>query len=177
MGEVPAGSHVPPEAVAALLARTGGVVECRVAGSSMGATLPHGSRIRVRFAPGDSVRPDDVVAFTAAGGITVHRVVGRGRVGRARNLVLTRGDGTLLVDHPVPVDAILGVAREYERDGQWHPVPSLVATGPGRVARATIVWPVWLALHVGRQAAMALTVLGFSLRWVWNRTRTGRARP
>ena len=56
-------------------------------------------------------------------GVTVHRVVGRGLFGPARSFVDTRGDGSLLLDHPVHLRDVLGVVRECQNGDTWQRVP------------------------------------------------------
>jgi hypothetical protein len=109
------------KAVAALLrAHSPGVVESKVAGLSMGTTIPHGSRIRI--GPGtDACTSGTVVAFIAGGKSIVHRVRWRGRLGRARAFLITQGDALMLPDIPVEIEAVLGAVVAVESGGVSHP--------------------------------------------------------
>jgi sterol desaturase/sphingolipid hydroxylase (fatty acid hydroxylase superfamily) len=162
-GPLPAVSATLPssDTVATLLKSAGTTLECEVRGQSMGDALPDGSRLRLRFEERPRPAVGDVVAFTAGAGVTVHRVVGRGLFGPARSFVLTRGDGSLLLDHPVHLRDVLGVVRECQNGGTWQRVPACGARGWRYAARQTVVWPVLLALHVQSRIATALTISGF----------------
>ena len=144
-------------AALALLKRAGTTIECLVQGGSMGLTLPHGTRLRLGFVDSPRPLPGDVIAFSAAGAVTVHRVVARGAFRRAAAYVLTRGDGSMLLDHPVHLDDVLGVVREWKSGETWQPVPPDPARGPRRVIRGALVWPVVFTLHLHHRLALALT--------------------
>jgi hypothetical protein len=98
-----------------LLARSGKVIESNICGTSMGATLPSGSRIRIRPLLAGEYDVGQVVAFVSGGAIFAHRIVYRTQQG-----VLTRGDTHSLCDFPVPLDAILGAVTEWFIEGKWQ---------------------------------------------------------
>jgi len=108
--------------VMALLGRRDGAVESTVRGSSMGDTLADGTRIRIRGRQGV---PEVGQVVVAVGGATLiaHRLVGIGRSARARGFLLTRGDGSLLCDWPIPVSDVVAVATEYRTSAEWQPLP------------------------------------------------------
>jgi len=154
------------DVVATLLKSAGTILECDVRGQSMGNTLPDGSRLRLSFEESPTLAVGDVVAFTANSAVTVHRVVGRGMFGPARSFVLTSGDGSLLLDHPVPVRDVLAIVREWRNGDTWQRVPVCGARGWRYVVRQLVLVPVLLALHVQWRLAMALTICGFATRAV-----------
>lgn len=101
------------------------VVECRIRGASMEASIPRGSRIRIAFGHAPH-RVGDVVAFMAGEKIVVHRIVYCG----GRHL-LTRGDAMLLPDSPVDVAAVLGPVNEIDSGSGWRP-PAAQSLPPRR---------------------------------------------
>ena len=102
-------------AFAALLGRSGKVIESEISGTSMGSTLPSGRRIRIRPLSIEEYRCGQVVAFVAGTRLFAHRIIYCSRQG-----VLTRGDSHSWCDLPVPFDAILGVVSECQVNGEWH---------------------------------------------------------
>jgi len=155
-------ARIPPsDVVAGLLKKTDTVIESELRGTSMGGTLPNGSRLRLHFDEQPPLDVGDVIAFSAGTGVTVHRIVARGVFGPARSFVLTRGDGSLLVDHPVRATDVLAVVREWKRGDAWE----------RQVAGWTILGPVLMALHVQPRLALALTAAGFTTRAVVHKLR------
>jgi hypothetical protein len=152
------------EAVASLLQRAKTTLECELRGRSMGRALPDGARLRLAFGQTQGLVTGEVVAFSAAGRVTVHRIVGRGRFGPARSYLVTRGDGSVLPDHPVHLDAVLGVVREWRTGESWEPVPSYSVEGWRSVLSHALVGLVVGALHVHPDLAWAITVGGVVLR-------------
>jgi hypothetical protein len=108
---------------AASLFRSGalGQVISEVSGMSMGTVIPHGAQIRIDPAAAPAPR-GTVIAFVAGGKTVVHRVRWQRRWGRARNFVITQGDGMLLPDMPVERAAILGPVTAVQSQGAWRPV-------------------------------------------------------
>jgi hypothetical protein len=157
--------------VAGLLKKTDTVIESELRGTSMGGTLPNGSRLRLHFDEQPPLDVGDVIAFSAGTGVTVHRIVARGVFGPARSFVLTRGDGSLLVDHPVRATDVLAVVREWKRGDAWEPVPRHHGAWWRQVAGWTILGPVLMALHVQPRLALALTAAGFTTRAVVHKLR------
>jgi hypothetical protein len=158
------GGGPPVETVSALLKKTGATIECQLRGGSMGTSLPDGARLRLQFEQAPMLAVGDVVAFSAAGSITVHRIVGRGLFGPARSYLVTRGDGSVLTDHPVHVRTVVGVVREWRNGETWQPIPPCSLSGWRSVASRVVVGVVLTALHVQRHFAMAITVGGVVLR-------------
>lgn len=123
-----AGDHDRILAVVSWLRRPGRVIESTVQGSSMGATLPDGARIKIELSPSDRYRKGEVVAFLAGPTIVVHRIVHRGTIRRRPGWLLTRGDACRVPDPAVPVSSVLGrVVGVLDREGWRMPGPS-----PGR---------------------------------------------
>ena len=152
------------EVVAALLKKAGATLECQLRGGSMGHTLPDGVLLRLHFEPAPTLAVGDVVAFTASDSITVHRIVGKGLFGPARSYLVTRGDGSVLTDHPVHVRSVVGIVREWKNGGTWQPVPPYLAAGWRSIAGRMIVVLVIGALHIQHRLAMAITIAGFTLQ-------------
>jgi len=126
----------------------------------MGATLPHGARIRV--AEGGAFERGTIVAFVANGKTFVHRVSWRGRSWAARGWLLTQGDALRLPDPPVHRDAVLGQVVAVERGDVWQP-----ADGAGRLPRreralARLLWVLCVLL---------LEVRPSLARWLIDRLR------
>jgi hypothetical protein len=132
-------------AVASRLRGPDRTLESTVEGMSMGRTLPPGSRIRIALADRQGYDVGEVVAFLAGGQVVVHRVVHRGRAGRARGYVLTRGDAPLAPDAPVAEESILGPVTGVQRDGLWVPVDGR----PWQTLRARVVRRLLLTLVAG----------------------------
>jgi hypothetical protein len=110
-------------AVLDLLDRGNGIESC-VRGDSMGATLPDGVRIRIRATRGEPCVPGDVIALSTPAGLVAHRIVARGRRGRARAYVITRGDNRVVCEPAVHEHLIGGrVVARLDADG-WMPVPA-----------------------------------------------------
>jgi hypothetical protein len=83
-----------------------GAVEVSVRGDCMDPVLADGDRVRVAAAR--VYAPGDVVVFRAADGrLTAHRLLGY-RLHRGRLALVTRGDGCVVHDPPVPLAAVLG---------------------------------------------------------------------
>lgn len=154
--------------------------ESELRGPSMGAAIPHGSRIRISPPPaGGAPIAGSVVAFLAGSRVMVHRIVYRGRGPAARGWLVTHGDANWMCDPPVEVGAVAGVVSEYREGHQWRPVgpPAL------SLARRLVSWPSLLlvcallelspraAARLGR--AMSYTRMG--ARSLWRRLVTGGA--
>ena len=133
MGELFAGR---PDHILALVARwqeQGRTLESRVQGTSMGATLPDGARIKIALRPGSAWVPGDIVAFLLGARITVHRVLRRS--GWRRDVLITCGDARVFVDPPCRCAQVLGLVSQVQIDGAWH-VP---APAPRRKVLARVV--------------------------------------
>jgi hypothetical protein len=154
------GEDVNPDTgiVAALLQKSGTTIECELHGQSMDGTLPDGSRIRLVFEEQPALCAGDVIAFVAGNAVVVHRIVARGRFGRARSFVLTRGDSAVLLDHPVHVRSVLGTVREWTQRGDWNVVRAPSAPRWRRLLSSAFFWPTFLALHVDHRLAKISTI-------------------
>jgi Peptidase S24-like len=100
-----------------LLARGGRTFEVRLAGISMGRTIPDGSLVRVDPVDADAIRRGDVIAFRDDDRVVAHRV----RFA-ARGHFVMLGDGYSLPDLPVPRSAILGRISAWHDGDDWRPV-------------------------------------------------------
>lgn len=109
-------------AVASILRTDQRVIESQIQGTSMESTIPDGSRIRIRFSDQKSYQVGQVVAFLAGTRIIVHRLAYKGRYGRAKNYLITQGDGKLLPDPPVNFESVLGLVTEFQCEGRWMPL-------------------------------------------------------
>jgi len=155
-----------------VLRKTGSSVICEVSGPSMGPTLPHGSTLRIDFGSPSGVHVGEVIAFHAGAQLVVHRVVARGIFGRARDYVITQGDGSLVADHPMRAEQALGVVREWRDGAEWKPIASFVPRGWRQLARRALLWPVVAMLHVHRSAAFALTFGAATVQCAVRKLRT-----
>ncbi|MFL6194444.1 MAG: S24/S26 family peptidase [Thermoanaerobaculia bacterium] len=83
-----------------------GAVEVSVRGDCMDPVLADGDRVRVAAAR--FYAPGDVIVFRAGDGrLTAHRLLGY-RFHQGRMALVTRGDGCVVHDPPVPLAAVLG---------------------------------------------------------------------
>ncbi|NNG14858.1 MAG: hypothetical protein HKM89_00165 [Gemmatimonadales bacterium] len=152
-----AGEHEREErlrAIVPLLKRVEGDVELMLYGLSMEPTIPDASVIRIRCREPETCRVGDVVVMQAGSRIIAHRVLHRGRRGRAREYLITRGDARWLPDPPVPVASLLGVVAGVAAGETWSP-PS--------AAREESGWAAALSFAVLRSALELNVTLGRSL--------------
>jgi hypothetical protein len=98
-----------------LLARSGKIIESEISGTSMGRTLPAGTRIRIQPLPAGDYGVGQIVAFVRGSTIFAHRIAYRTKQG-----VLTRGDNHSWCDLPMHVDAVLGLVTEWWINGEWQ---------------------------------------------------------
>lgn len=104
----------------------------------MGASLPAGSRIRIKSGPDDSWKIGDVVAFLAGSRVMAHRIAARGRSGPAQEFFIAQGDNNWLCDPPVHRSAVIGGVEVATSEGDWLPVTEVNAPGyKKRVAGAS----------------------------------------
>lgn len=120
-------------AIAELLKHSHAHVETQIQGGSMGAALPPGARVQLACRAGAHFEPGVVVVYVQDGGLIAHRLVRRGRSGRARDFLITRGDASATCDPPVPIAQAVGVVTGWrQREEQsWEPVGP--ATHPGGI--------------------------------------------
>ena len=119
-------------AIASFLKAHGQEIECRVDGTSMGATLPARSQVRIRCGEPDEYVRDAIVAFVAGSRIVSHRIVHRGRRGPASEYLITRGDGRVLPDPPVRLRSVLGTVTGVRVGERWVQPGSPLARPPLR---------------------------------------------
>ena len=155
---------VRPEEIrslAHLLKRSGASIESEIRGSSMGRTLPNGTRVRIRCGEGLPFETGQIIAFLGDDRLIAHRMCGRGRTPGAREFLLTRGDATNLCDAPVPVATVLGIVTTRLGSEGWGDVPAPPpSTTPGRVMQALAN----TLLDVHPALARMLAVVVFRLR-------------
>ena len=116
--------------LAHLLKRSGSCIESEIRGPSMGPTLPPGTRVRIRCGEDLTFEPGQIVAFLSEDRLIAHRLLGRGRHGRARGFLLTRGDATALCDAPVTATTVLGIVTGRLVGDEWGQVPPSPAPTP-----------------------------------------------
>jgi len=150
-----------------LLARSGKIIESEISGTSMGRTLPAGTRIRIRPLPASDYGIRQTVAFVCGSTIFAHRIAYRTKQG-----VLTRGDNHSWCDLPVPVDAVLGLVTEWWINGEWQRFAYALQGSPAQpwtirvletAVRAGMHVHIRLARHISR-ALMRLARLRRNLR-------------
>ena len=151
-------------AVSVVLKRSRREIESVVTGSSMGRTMPDGSRILIRCNDTLDWKPGTVIAFFAGPTLVAHRIVARGIGTRARSFWVTRGDGTLISDVPVNGDAVLGEVIAWSPEKGWHGVPDPPPTPLGRLAVSKcieLVTRITLEIHprLAGRVAIGLTKL------------------
>jgi len=117
-----------------LLARSGKIIESEISGTSMGRTLPEGSRIRIQPLPAGDYGVGQIVAFVRGSTIFAHRIAYRTKQG-----VLTRGDNHSWCDLPMPVDAVLGLVTEWWINGEWQRFADVPQGSPEQPWRIRVV--------------------------------------
>jgi putative nucleotidyltransferase-like protein len=92
----------------------GAALHVRAPGGSMLPTIPRGALVRVGPMPSDGVRVGDVVlALTGDGEPVLHRAIAV-----RRDSILMRGDASINVDPPIPLDRLIGVATHVRTNGE-----------------------------------------------------------
>jgi len=92
----------------------GAALHVRAPGGSMLPTIPRGALVRVGPMPSDGVRVGDVVlALTGDGEPVLHRAIAV-----RRDSIVMRGDASINVDPPVPLDRLIGVATHVRTNGE-----------------------------------------------------------
>ncbi|HXJ31454.1 MAG TPA: hypothetical protein VNG35_12485 [Gemmatimonadales bacterium] len=157
---------VSPESIrtlGALLQRSNAVIESEIRGASMGTTLPDHVKVRIACRPAPEYQPGDVVAYWWGDALIAHRVVGRGKLPRARDFYLTRGDGQILCDPAVSAASILGLVSAWFDGSGWRPVATLPSRG---LRRWTVIVEQWLMdVHPDLTRRIAAVVSG-ATRWL-----------
>jgi hypothetical protein len=148
-------------AIAPLLKRVEGEVELMLYGVSMEPAIPDASLIRIRCGEPEACRVGDVVVMQAGSRVVAHRVLHRGRRGRAREYLITRGDARWLPDPPVPVASLLGVVTRVAAGGAWdRPSAAHERLGWASVfSLAVLRSALEFNVTLGRSVATALTGL------------------
>ena len=149
-------------------------VESEVHGTSMGAALPAGTRIRISpLAEGAPPAPGQVIAFVAGSRIMVHRVAYLGRWRAARGFLVTQGDANWLCDPPIVLESIAGLVVAAERRGEWGPVPASMASAGRRALSALSLAAVATALEASpafaARFARAMSYGRMTARLAWSK--------
>ena len=139
-------------------------IDSHVQGASMGAALPNGARIRIRADAVDALRAGKVIAFLAGSRVMVHRIVYEGRRGRARNFLLTQGDGNWLCDPPIDRSRIVGEVEAVAMAGEWQTVRAPRIPLRRRLVARPLQLAMRLALNCDPALAMRLSRLISRLR-------------
>ena len=150
------------DAAARNLAGNHHVVDVPVNGSSMGASLPDGTIVRVQL--GMACAVGDVVVFRQREQVVAHRVIHRTAV-----YLLTRGDARFAPDPPVPFDRVLGRVTGNVPH-RAAPRSRIARAGNAAAVRLTVA-----ALRLGPGvAAWLVRLLTLMERWPLRfRARTG----
>ena len=102
-----------------MLRTVGTELVATVDGVSMTPTIAPGTRVRLRWAGGHTLRSGDVVAFECNGRLLAHRIVHVGRTRASHDYLLTRGDAMLLHDVPVKLKCVIGIVTAQQIAGNW----------------------------------------------------------
>jgi hypothetical protein len=163
-----------PAGLASVLRQCDRVLECTTAGTSMGATLPPGSRIRFRCGPNEPRLGDVVVLVFGQADLLAHRVVGAGRGPRSRAYLITRGDGSVLCDQPIQRAAVLGIVLDRATDAGWRCLDPPRSSGLGRRLTAALHRRAMLAaMEIDVRLAVRLAAASY---WLLERLRAVRHR-
>jgi hypothetical protein len=114
--EILADRSLAPEAVGLVrdLLAAGVAVRFQVTGRSMAPALRDGERVTLEPVPAASLRRGDLVLFTRAGQLVLHRLIDVHRKAAALEFQ-TQGDALRSPDPPIGADQVLGRAIEIER--------------------------------------------------------------
>jgi len=132
----------------AVTTKTPATIYSDLRGSSMGAAIPDGTRIRIRTGREDLWHLGTVIAFLAGSRVMTHRIVYEGQRGLARQFVLTQGDGNWLCDPPVNRSTIVGEVEAFLTGSEWRVVAALRAR-----------------FHRRLVARLSQTLMGLALEW------------
>lgn len=132
----------------AVTSKTPATIFSDLRGSSMGAAIPDGVRIRIRTGRDDLWHVGTVIAFLAGSRLMAHRIVYEGRRGLARQFVLTQGDGNWLCDPPVNRSTIVGEVEAFLAGDEWR------AVGAPRTR-----------FHRRLVARLSQTLMGLAVEW------------
>jgi len=137
------------EGFAEIIKQRGDIIELTVFGSSMSPTLERGGRIRVRCIDRPDYHRGQVVTFRIGNRLVTHRIVHHGHVGSARNWLLARGDGRMLIDPPIASSEVIGVATHSLCRDQWCDIgPAPKQALHRRIIATMIAWVVALAMEL-----------------------------
>jgi hypothetical protein len=132
----------------AVTSKTPATIVSDLRGSSMGAAIPDGARIRIRTGREDLWHLGTVIAFLAGSRVMAHRIVYEGQRGLARQFVLTQGDGNWLCDPPVNRSTIVGEVEAFLAGDEWR------AVGAPRTR-----------FHRRLVARLSQTLMGLAVEW------------
>ena len=165
-------------AIVPLLKRVEGEVELMLYGVSMEPTIPDASLIRIRCREPHTCKVGDVIVMQTGTGIVAHRVLYRGRRGRAAQYLITRGDARWLPDPPVPVASLLGIVTGVAAGKIWGPPPAARQESGWAAAFSFAVLRLVLERNVtlGRSLAAALAGLRRGYLGLRRATRTKAGR-
>ena len=162
-GDAAPARFISPEdvaALAALLSRSGTDLESEIRGPSMGPTLTHGARIRIRCETGSSIHLGQVVAFLAEPGLVAHRMVAH-----QGKHILTRGDASTACDPPIQLDRVLGVVDAWYNGTDWRPVGAPPAASlVRRIGSAFSSIVIRAALATSPRLARRVAMWGFRIQ-------------
>jgi hypothetical protein len=165
--------ELPLAAIAAIWKRERRTLTACFGGSSMRPTLPPGAELT--FVCGAPVAAGDVAVMLHRGRVLVHRVVACS----PRGFLLTRGDGTWLLDPPIAAEDALGPVvgvRQGDRVVEPPPPPS---SAWRRVTAALVLELLETSAPVGRGLIAGLWAARYGLWLVPNALlrRGSRDRP
>jgi len=162
--------------IASLLQDARRVIESTVVGGSMSPSLPDGARVRIECGNEMDLKPGTVVAFMSGETpIIGHRIVAMGRRIRTHNLIVTRGDNSILCDLPIGRNRILGVIVDWYSGNQWRPIPAPRNAGIfHRIMAAIFKSLVIVTLEMNVELSRWISHTLFRASWAVQRIRSRR---
>lgn len=109
-------------AILNILKQSGKVIESKICGDSMGASIPNNAIIKVEPIQAQVWKVGQVIVYLSGKSLVAHRITYVGS-GRLKDIIITRGDNCLGSDVPVNTNAVLGVVQSYTISGSTHAVP------------------------------------------------------
>jgi ATP-binding cassette subfamily B protein len=100
-------------------------LKIKMTGFSMFPTLRAGDCGIVEKRSPDEIKPGDIIVYRRANKYIAHRLIRK-----RKGMLMARGDFNRYADNPVSEDALVGIIRTYEREGERRQVNSLL----GKVA-------------------------------------------
>ena len=148
-------------AYAELLSRSGRTLESQIHGSSMGETIPDGSRIRIQWRDGDSYRAGQIVACLDHGFLFAHRIVHV-----HGDAIITQGDAWILCDPPLHLSQVVGEVISCQVRGAWRSPSAEPVRSPsdGRAARIQVrIAAICLAINLGFARVVTRGIIRLSI--------------